>query len=142
MKLNSINIEQRLYVIDCGKGYSCYGFSVLDHKARAVAQWANLDPPPAPLGTVAHFEACSRIMRAGADHAAETASRCPADLTPQLIGLEGRRVEVTDSHGERRRFKVGRSTGWLPCHLQLANARSSGGIGVMGAPFESVRVVR
>lgn len=39
MKLNSINEEQRLYVMASGGGYSCYGFDVLDRKARAVAVW-------------------------------------------------------------------------------------------------------
>jgi hypothetical protein len=49
-------------------------------------------------------------------------------LTPQLCGLEGWRVEVTDTDGSPpRRFIVGKSTGWLPIHLELANARSCGG---------------
>lgn len=42
-------------------------------------------------------------MDAGADHAVGTGTRCPADLTPQLKGLEGKRVEVVDGGGERRR---------------------------------------
>jgi hypothetical protein len=48
-------------------------------------------------------------------------------LTPQLVGLEGWRVEVETTYGEKRRFIVGRSTGWRPCHLEIANRRSSGG---------------
>jgi len=48
-------------------------------------------------------------------------------LTSQLIGLEGWRVEVTDAHGETRRFIVGRSTGWKPCHLEVKTRRSLGG---------------
>lgn len=48
-------------------------------------------------------------------------------MTPQLLGLEGWRVEVIDAHGEQRRFIVGRSTGWRPCHLELYNRRSCGG---------------
>jgi hypothetical protein len=59
-----------------------------------------------------------------------------------LIGLEGRRVEVVEADGQRRRFKVGKSTGWIPCHIELANERSSGGMAVMGEPFKSVRVIR
>jgi hypothetical protein len=35
-------------------------------------------------------------------------------LTPQLVGLEGWRVEVTDEGGNKWRFIVARSTGWQP----------------------------
>lgn len=48
-------------------------------------------------------------------------------LTKQLIGLEGWRVEVKTTYGETRRFIVGKSTGWRPCHLEIANRRSMGG---------------
>jgi len=51
----------------------------------------------------------------------------PSGLTKQLIGLEGWRVQVTDHDGEVRRFQVGKSTGWRPCHLELVNRRSAGG---------------
>jgi hypothetical protein len=52
-----------------------------------------------------------------------------SDLTPQLTGLEGWRVEVVTDYGEKRRFIVGKSTGWKPIHLEIANRRSSGGCG-------------
>lgn len=48
-------------------------------------------------------------------------------LTAQLLGLEGYRVEATAFDGQKRRFIVGRSTGWKPCHLELHNRRSMGG---------------
>jgi len=48
-------------------------------------------------------------------------------LSEQLIDLEGWRVEVETLHGETRRFIVGRSTGWRPCHLEIHNRVSSGG---------------
>lgn len=41
-------------------------------------------------------------------------------LTAQLTGLEGWRVRVVDMAGEVRRFIVGRSSGWRPCHLEIA----------------------
>lgn len=61
------------------------------------------------------------------------AARDNSDLTPQLIGLEGWRVEVlapdrsTVSGFKPRRFIVGRSTGWKPCHLEISTRRSFGG---------------
>ena len=62
-------------------------------------------------------------------------------LTPQLKGSEGWRVEVTDSPGDKpHRFIVGRSTGWRPCHIELANRRSSGGI-MASQKYASVRTI-
>lgn len=138
MQLSSINTEQGLYVMPCGNGYSCYGFDVLDRKARAVAAWIPCPAPDTQPGTSEHFDQCAVIMEQGANWAERKNARCPVELVPDLVGLEGRRVEVVDCYGERRRFKVGKSTGWLPCHLELAN---SGGPAAMGTPYKSVRVV-
>lgn len=60
-------------------------------------------------------------------------------LSPQLKGLEGWRVEVETTYGEVRRFIVGRSTGWVPIHLEVKTRRSHGG---MGAEREYRRVTR
>lgn len=78
-------------------------------------------------------------------------SRCKfrdeSELTTDLMGFEGWRVEVRDTsecdcraaefnapaHSteclsrQTRRFYVGRSTGWKPCHLEIHNRRSRGG---------------
>lgn len=55
------------------------------------------------------------------------ALRSTVGLSPQLIGLEGWRVEVETTYGETRRFYVGRSTGWKPCHVEIARSDSLGG---------------
>jgi hypothetical protein len=55
--------------------------------------------------------------------------RSEEGLSPQLVGLEGWRVEVVTTYGETRRFYVGRSTGWKPCHIEVLRRDSSGGIG-------------
>jgi len=62
-------------------------------------------------------------------------------LCPQLVGLEGARVEVVDLDGKTRRFNVGRSTGWRPCHIEIHNARSTGGPPAERS-YRSVRVIR
>lgn len=49
-------------------------------------------------------------------------------LTPQLTGLEGWRIEVMTVEGKVRRFIVGKSNGWRPCHLEIHNRRSRGGV--------------
>jgi hypothetical protein len=62
-------------------------------------------------------------------------------LSYQLIGLEGCRVEVETTYNETRRFLVGRSTGWRPCHLELHNRNSHGGQPADHV-YKSVRVIR
>ena len=61
------------------------------------------------------------------------------DLTKQLEGLEGWRVEVETTYGEKRRFIVGRSTGVRPIHLEVLTRRSLGGC---GAEREYAKVTR
>lgn len=67
---------------------------------------------------------------------------CSAELTSSLVGLEGRRVEVTSKDGETRRFNVGKSTGWLPCHLEVHNSCARGGAAVFHDFGNNVRVIR
>jgi hypothetical protein len=63
-----------------------------------------------------------------------------SDLTTQLLGLEGWRVEVDTSYGKTRRFIVGRSTGWKPIHIELSRRDSRGGMGA-SKEYEAVRKV-
>lgn len=157
MQLHSINTEQRLYVMPAGHGgFSCYGFDVLDRKARAVAEWmerkaaagdATRDAlrlraavhASAP-GTAEHFAACAAVMDAGCAFNAKTGERCPAELVPALIGLEGKRVEC-EHYGERVRFYVGKSTGWMPGHLMIKTRRSTGGEMLSADSVRNVRVI-
>jgi hypothetical protein len=64
-------------------------------------------------------------------------------LVPELIGLEGWRVELTYRYkGEEmwtERGIVSRSTGWRPCHILLKRRDSSGGCGVSGTSLVRVR---
>lgn len=62
-------------------------------------------------------------------------------LSPQLVGLEGRRVEVVSEYSEgKRRFWVGRSTGWQPCHTELKLITSNWG-SAADKSYASVRVL-
>ena len=143
----TINAEQELYVIPAGHGYSCLGFDVCLVRHRAVAAWLRSegldadDLPPQARGTIRAYKAYRTLLNRAGAYCQRTGKRCPAELTPQLTGLEGKRVEVIDRHGERRRFQVGKSTGWMPCHLEIARRDSTGGPAVTGAPFQSVRIV-
>lgn len=62
-----------------------------------------------------------------ATDAQREAMRDNSNLSPQLVGLEGWRVEVETTYGEVRRFIVGRSTGWRPIHLEVKLRNSRGG---------------
>lgn len=136
-----------VYVIRCGGSVSTLGFGFAEAQRDKVATW--LDAAGAPLkrteaapGTPEAFVAYQASMTAGRAYNAATGGRCEADLTPELCGLEGKRVEVVDCHGDTRRFWVGKSTGWMPVHLEVARRSCSGGCAVHGVPFKSVRVVR
>lgn len=131
----------RLYSYQTSFGWQTIGYDYCYKKCNAVATW--LGKPEwlireDEIGTVPALERYLTVMMLGSIDG----RTCEADLTPQLIGLEGRRVEVVDKWGDTRRFKVGKSTGWMPCHLELANSRSRGGGSVYGAPFRSVRVIK
>lgn len=145
--MTTINAEQELYVIPCDNGHTCLGFDVLLARYNAVAAWLRSeglqadDLPPEARGSMRAYTSYQRLMDRAAAYGHRNNLRCPAELTPQLVSLEGKRVEVVDCHGERRRFQVGKSTGWMPCHLEIARRTSTGGPGVTGTPFQSVQVV-
>ena len=121
-----INKEQRLYVMKCGNGYSCLGFDVLERRASRLATELGLawHERKGTLKAFAHYHELMEIAR---DKSRRMTWRSTSELTPQLMGLEGCRVEVETTYGEVRRFIVGRSTGWIPCHLEIHNVRSTGG---------------
>lgn len=62
--------------------------------------------------------------------------------SPQLTGKEGCRVEVTDLHGETRRFWVGRNhrLAKIQIHLEIRRRNSSGGHQA-DREYASVRIV-
>lgn len=140
----TVNVRQELYVIPTIEGgYSCLGFDVADKWARAACAEMNrpeLMPQNKP-GTLEHYKENATIMDVAYGFNGLTGHRFAYALTPQLVGLENKRVEVVDRYGEKRRFYVGKSSGFIPCHLEIAKRNSTGGPAVMGAPFKSVKVV-
>jgi hypothetical protein len=137
------NKEQQLYVIPEGTGYNCLGFDVCLERIKGYAADLGLDVDQAQMerGSMSAYQYYQSLIAALYERHKRTGQRCNVELTPQLIGLEGKRVEVTDRNGETRSFWVGKSTGWIPIHLEVARRNSTGGGGVTGAPFKSVRVL-
>lgn len=150
----TLNLEQSLYVIPCDDGYSCLGFENAEKRTNAiikelVSRGRLTHGEAHPLfareevkGTLHGYALYQQALDYARKYATAHHTQLSCELTPQLIGLEGKRIEVVDCYGEKRRFKVGKSTGWIPCHLELYNARSHGGGAVTGAPFKSVRVIK
>lgn len=137
------NNTEMLFTIECDAGCTCLGFDVCQKRSIAMANWLGVKAPSSfSIGTVEGYERYLELTELCRVRYQKTGERCPTELTTQLIGLEGRRVEVVDKWGEKRRFKVGKSTGWIPCHIELARSDSSGGPSVSGAPFQSLVIVR
>ena len=147
----TINAVQELYVIpsyDRGKvsGYSCLGFDYLLQRANAVADWLIREGqhatriPAEGRGTPRAYASYLALMSQGSTYNRTTGKRCDGELEPQLIGLENKRVEVTYNDGRTERFWVGKSCGWMPCHLEVKRRDSTGG-GATCGPYKSVRVV-
>ena len=142
----TVNPESRLYVTPCGNGYTCHGFDVVERLIAAlVAEGRPAPTNPAPVGTPERYGQYREICNLAELEFRTTGKRSAVELTPELIGKEGRRVEVThqweSGEKETTRFKVGKSTGWMPCHTQLANVRSHGGPAVCLGKILSVRVI-
>ena len=135
--LHSINKEQGLYVITEGHGgYSCLGFNVAQERMARLAAEMGETLPTLELGTEAHYLAYTALH----NKAAATGKRFECELSPQLKGLEGYRVEVVTDYGERRRFIVGKSTGWMPCHLEISRRNAHSG-GAAEPHYQSVRTL-
>lgn len=144
-KTVTLNNEQKLYVIPCGGGYSTYGFEHLFNKRAKIAKELNRpDLAMGEMGTMDvynEYEALCSIAQAR--YAANKNNRLESGLNEKLKGLEGKRVEVVYTNGEKERFWVGRSTGWIPCHLVIKKTNSMGGVSVTSDEnIKSVKVVR
>ena len=128
-------------MLPCGNGFSCLGFDVCEERIRRLGTELQVNPRPHRKGTRRAYEAYDRLIEMARQRNQATGWRSQSELTPQLMGLEGKRVEIVDCWRQKRRFYVGKSTGFIPVHLEIARRDSSGGQAVMGAPFESVRVL-
>lgn len=91
-----INAEMGLYVIPCGGGYSCLGFTVATDRMVATCGWLGVPVPEVQEGTPEAYSAYLDTMAKGEAHHKATGQRDLSGLTPQLAGLEGYRVEVVD----------------------------------------------
>ena len=138
-----INHEQRLFILPVnGGGYTCLGFDVCEERIRGLATEMNVQTESHRKGSRAAYSAYMKLVELARTRNEATGWRSQSELTSEFIGLEGKRVEVVDRWRQKRRFYVGKSTGFIPVHLEIARRDSTGGPAVMGAPFRSLTVIR
>ena len=131
------------YVVECADGYSTYSYKFIEKRTKGVAEWLKLPVPTHPLGSKEALAAYKELMEKGESHHRFTGKRCLAELIVELIPYEGKRVEVTYPENEGKvRFIVGKSTGWLPCHLEIKTKRSNGGVSVYWPKGSTVKLVK
>ena len=146
--MNKRNEEQRLFILPCGSGFSCLGFDVCHEWSTALAKELGEPlPDPATIGQQESLDYYHKLCGMAEERNRKTGWRSASQLTPELIGLERMRVEVRhrwkpDGAVEVRRFIVGKSSGYIPCHLEIKTRRSIGGGAVCLGEILSVRVLK
>lgn len=145
----TLNKQQKLYTIPTASGgFSCLGFDVLMDRAWGIDEELCKQIPGrkakfnARKGTLKAYHQYKALLDEAREVNTRTGRRFTCELTPQLIGLEGNRVEVVDKYGDKRRFWVDKSTGWIPCHIERIKSNSTGGGAAFGAPYKSVKVIK
>lgn len=135
-----INKEQKLYIIPCGSGFSCYGFEVLKNKLNRLAiEYNRKDLSVKRSGTIKVYNNYLKIVKIAEKKFETEKYRSKSELIPEFIGKEGKRVEVITNYNEKQRYIIGKSTGFIPCHLEIKKRNSSGGSQVVGYPFKSIK---
>ena len=152
MKTNAVTFDEKsgLFTIPERGGHSYLGLKVCWTRASKLAQ--ELGECIAPDYRAKRFESAlalyndyQRLVEKARQRNAETGWRSSSELTPELCGMEGKRVEVVHEweSGTREtvRFWVGKSTGFIPCHLAIARRNSIGGYSVCLGKIKSVRTI-
>jgi hypothetical protein len=141
-------------------GYSCLGFEVAKGRIERYSRWTHerfghlvgfADKAPNVAKAlqgfmpeprdVERYHLCMAVTSEMLSLMREQGARStPVDLVPQLVGLEGKRVEVVTTYGETRRFIVGKSMGPIQIHLEIASSRSTGGAAAE-RDYKSIRVI-
>ena len=149
METTTITVDHKrgLYILQTEEYYSTHGIDVVQRRSENIIKWikGKGEEPIYKMveyATVHAYEQYKAIMNQAQEFCKKNNIQCEIELEAQLIGLEGKRVEVIDKYGEKRRFWVGRTTGWLPGHIELSKSNSSGGFLVMGTPFQKITVIR
>ena len=137
----TINNEQELYVIPEGKGYTCLGFDVTIKRIKLLAEELHLPYNNLNRGSIEAYETYLNIVEIARQKFINSGWRSTSDLYSPFIGHEGKRVEVTYTWDEKERFYIGKSTGFIPCHIMIKKSNSTGGCSVLNNSIKSFRFV-
>lgn len=140
MKKNQVttNDEQGVFVIPTSGGYTCLGYEVCERRTMALANEMKVQVKAVSKGTIEAYEEYLRMCEMASDRNAATGWRSESELIPEFIGNEGRKVRVVTSYGETMTYTIGKSTGYIPCHLMIMRSNAMGGGAVVGHPFKSI----
>jgi hypothetical protein len=157
MKHATIDIQNQQYIIAYGVGFTRYSFSEVYDISMNLRKFLQqnattdfLEQIKAPgvatqmmpdVGTLAAFAYYKKLCRVAKKFSIDHQQQVLVRLTPQLIGLERKRVEVVDSTGAVRQFVVGQSRGWMPVHIEVKDHNSMNGPEVHNLPFQSVTII-
>lgn len=128
-----------MYQIQSGKCYSNLGFDVCYKRCKKLRNELGTLMFLAKRGTLKLYEQYLELTKMARKKNKETGWESKSELIPEFIGLEGKRVEVEYSWGKER-FYIGKSTGWIPCHLEIKRKDSHGGREVLSG-FKSFKLL-
>ena len=141
-KLIKINKEEKLYVLSTnGKYFSCLGFEVVMKRVKALSEEMNEKFKVKIPGTKKAYKELCRLTEIARRKNKLTGWRSQTELYKPFIGQEGRRVKVEYTWGEKERFIIGKSTGWIPCHLTIKKSNSIGGAALLSDSIKSYRFI-
>lgn len=137
--LHSVNKQHGMFVFNNNGHVSCLGFDVVLDRAKGLAKELGVAMRNFRRGSKAGLEFYNRMVLLAKKRHDSTGWRSASGLFAPFIGNEGKRVEVTYSWGERERFYIGKSTGWIPCHIAVKRRGSSGGCAVLSDSIKEFR---
>lgn len=137
----TINQDQELYVIPSGNGFSCLGFDVVIRKIKALGEELHLPYNNLVRGSMETYNTYLNVIEIALEKHQATGWRSKSELYSPFIGNEGKRVEVEYNNGEKERFYIGKSMGFIPCHIKIKKSNSIGGEAVYFNSIKSFKFI-
>jgi hypothetical protein len=138
----TINKEQRLYVIKCVGGFTTLGFDVVKRKVDALEKEFNVPRTNYRVGMMPIYKRYLELVDYARVRFEQDKKQTNIDLNPILLPYVGKRISCVNSEGFKEVFSVGKSTGYIPCLLQLHNNNSSGGWCIsVDAKYTNIQVI-